>query len=106
MSNAVLTFDPYVAWLDVTSERRPLGAYELLRLQPLEANPLKINAAVIRQRQQLESFRIGASEEHWERVRQELEAAIATLVNTENKALLDASLIRKANGAGRKKSSG
>jgi type IV pilus assembly protein PilM len=106
MSTAVLTFDPYVAWLDVTSERRPLGPYELLRLSPLEANTLKINAAVIRQRQLLESFRIGANEEHWERVRQELEAAISTLTNSESKALLDASLIRKASGAGRKKSSG
>lgn len=96
MSQQVLLgFDPYVAWLSVRDEQRPLDPYQLLGIPRLEANPGKINAAVTRQRRQLETFQAGANQAVWERVRDELEAAIKTLNDGEAKAVLDASIIRK-----------
>jgi type IV pilus assembly protein PilM len=94
-TNTLVSFDPYLAWLNIREEQRPLNAYQLLGLEPLEANASKINAAILRQRRQLETFHNGAKPELWEQVRDELEAAIALLTDAERKAIFDASLIRK-----------
>lgn len=95
-TNVLVGFDPYVAWLNVRTEQRPLGPYQLLNLQPLEANLAKINAAIIKQRQALETFRSGANPKLWAQVRDEVEDAIATLTQGDRKVLLDASIQRKA----------
>lgn len=89
------SFDPYLAWLSIREEQRPLDPYQLLGLPLLEANPGKINAAVMRQRQSLESFRAGANAKLWESLRDELEHAIGQLSDPDRKAILDAAILRK-----------
>src|SRR4051812_28782762 len=102
----VLAFDPYVAWLNVIDEERPLGPYQLLRLASLESAPGRINAAVTRQRLALESIRATANAATWERISDELERAIQQITSAEHKAILDASIIRKNAAAHSRKSSG
>ncbi len=89
-------FDPYVGWLNVRAQQRPLDPYQLLNLTPLEGNPAKINAAIMRQRHSLEQFRLGTNQAMWERIRDELEEAIATLTKGDRKSILDASIQRKS----------
>ncbi|HTN75621.1 MAG TPA: zinc ribbon domain-containing protein, partial [Pirellulaceae bacterium] len=104
-TNVSVGFDPYSGWLSIQSEQRPPGAYQWFNLEPLEANPLKINAAIMKQRQALEGFRAGANPRLWESIRAELEAAVVVLTNAEQKAIYDAALQRKA-AARSKQSSG
>lgn len=96
MSQQVLLgFDPYVAWLGIRDENRPLNPYQLLGIPLLESNQSKINAAATRQRRNLDGFRTGANPDAWEQVRDEIEAAVKKLTNSDAKAVLDASIIRK-----------
>lgn len=95
-TNVFVGFDPYVAWLSVRSEQRPLDPYQLLNLESCEQNPTRINAAIIRQRQSLESFRAGAKAAAWEAIRDELEAAVRMLSHSDSKEILDASIQRKS----------
>jgi type IV pilus assembly protein PilM len=85
-------FDPYRAWLNVREVRRPLNAYQLLGLRPLEEEQEKIRAAARRQRAAIEARRHDAPPEVWQQVRSELEEAVRILLDEDQKAAYDLTL--------------
>lgn len=99
MLSTELDFDPYAAWLQVPSNRRPLNPYELLGLEIFEANQARLKTAIVRKREMLLAKRLGADPEIWHALQDELEAAIGTLQSSERKAVLDATLRRRGGSA-------
>jgi type IV pilus assembly protein PilM len=94
MSMSVATdFDPYHAWLLIQERQRPLNPYQLLGLKNLEADFQRIRAAAMRQRSLLEAQQ-QTEPELWQRVNDELEDAISTLLDSEREQMLDAALKR------------
>ena len=85
-------FDPYRAWLNVQVVHRPLTAYQLLGLKPLEDDEQTIRAAVASQRMSIQSHRSEAAPPIWEQVRNELEDAVGVLLDPDRKATYDAKL--------------
>lgn len=90
-----VSMDPYFHWLGVTTPNRPPNAYELLGLTMFETSLARIQAAATRKRADLAQHREAVDPELWETVRQQLESAIDTLVDTTAKSILDASLRRR-----------
>ena len=76
-------FDPYRAWLDVDELHRPLNAYELLGLEPLEQDLDAIHEAANRKRAALELHRYDAPPEIWQQVHHEVEAAVGILFDAD-----------------------
>jgi len=97
-ATAVQKSDPYRAWLNVRETHRPLNAYQLLGLPPLESNPEKIRSAASRQRAALDTHRGEAHTAAWRRVRSELEEAAGTLLDPDRKAAYDERLQSSALG--------
>ena len=99
MSTAVATnFDPYFEWLKIQEPQRPLNAYQLLGLKALESDYNRIRMAVSRQRSYLEARQEDADPDLWQKISDELEAAITTLMEGDRKQLLDATLKRQLGG--------
>ncbi len=96
MSIVHLSFDPYATWLGITETSRPLNSYQYLGLPPFETEWTRIRRAIDRQRATLDSFKLDADPEVWNQIKSELEAAIALLNSAEEKAVLDATLRRRA----------
>ncbi len=88
--------DPYRSWLKIDAASRPLNAYQMLGLRPLEADWTRLKAAIERQRALLDSCRADAEPDRWNQIQAELEGAISTLTSTEKRSVLDASLRRRA----------
>jgi len=91
-----VTFDPYAAWLHVHEKQRPLNPYQLLNLKTLEADFTKIRGAISRQQSLVDACRDGADPELWRRIKNELDDAIATMLDPDRKLLLDAALKRQS----------
>ncbi len=85
-------FDPYRAWLNVREVHRPLTAYQLLGLKPLEDDVQAIRAAAGIQRMALQAHRFEAAQEVWEQIQSELEEAIAILLDPDRKTAYDVTL--------------
>lgn len=85
-------FDPYRAWLGVCEMRRPLTAYQLLDLAPLEEDLDTIRQAAGEKRAALESHRDEAPLEVWLQVHEELEEAIGILLDPDKKTAYDLAL--------------
>ncbi len=99
MAETAIDFDPYRVWLGVPDYDRPLNPYQLLGLPPLESNLARIQAAVVRQQEQLETIRTTVSDPQlWQQVWDELQAAIREMADPERKAVLDAALKRRGVG--------
>lgn len=92
LTEMVRGFDPYSAWLDVCEMRRPLTAYQLLDLAPLEDDLEAIRDAVGQKRAALESHRDEAPPEIWWQVHDELEEAVSILFDPDKKAAYDLAL--------------
>ena len=84
--------DPYRAWLNIREVRRPLNAYELLNLPVFESNVAAIRAAAGLQRMALQVHEAEAPPEIWQQIHNELEEAIATLLDPLAKEAYDAAL--------------
>lgn len=102
-----ITVDPYFHWLDVATTERPPNPYEMLGLPLFENSLQRIQAAAKRKLDALEKRRESADPVVWERVKMELDAAIAALNDSSERAILDADLRRAGrhhaspgNGAG------
>lgn len=96
MNSAVATsFDPYHEWLKIQEPQRPLNAYQLLGLKNLETDYNRIRIAVQRQRSYLEARQDDADPDLWQKMNEELEGAILTLMEGDRKQLLDATLKRQ-----------
>src|SRR5262245_58743521 len=91
------TPDPYVVWLNIREPQRPLNAYQILGLAPLESDPTRIRSGYDRQKASLDTFSQQADPEQWNRVCREIDQALAVLSDPERKAVLDAA-IRRSNG--------
>jgi type IV pilus assembly protein PilM len=87
-------FDPYRSWLGVRELRRPLNAYQILGLASLEDDMEIIRSAVQVQRSAMEAKRFGASPQVWEQVHEELEDAVALLLDPVRKEDYDNALRR------------
>ena len=85
-------FDPYRAWLDVCEMRRPLTAYQLLDLASLEDDLDAIRAAARQKRAALELHRDEAPAEIWWQVHDDLEEAVAVLLDPDKKVAYDLAL--------------
>jgi type IV pilus assembly protein PilM len=92
-------FDPYRMWLGVRELRRPLNAYQLLGLATLESDMELIRSAAGVQRSAIDAKRFGASPQIWEQVRDELEEAVAVLMDPLRKEEYD-DAIRRDDRAG------
>lgn len=92
LTEMVRGFDPYSAWLDVCEVRRPLTAYQLLDLAPLEEDVEAIREAVGQKRAALESHRDEAPPEVWLQLHDELEEAISILLDPDKKTAYDLAL--------------
>jgi len=92
------TCDPYTTWLQIQEPQRPLNAYQLLGLKVLESDLQRIRGAATRQRSLLEARQNDAEPHLWQKVNDELEGAIATLLSSDRKQMLDAALKRALNG--------
>jgi type IV pilus assembly protein PilM len=90
-----LDFDPYRAWLNITDEERPVSPYRLLALAPLESDPNRIRAGYLRQQSAMLLHAERADPEVWGSVNQEIEEAYSLLCDSEQKAVLDATIRRK-----------
>ncbi len=90
-----LDFNPYADWLQVRETARPLNAYQLLNLKPLEQDRERIRGAILRQQSLLEARESDADPTLWQQIHKELEAAILTLQEPDRKILLDAALKRQ-----------
>ena len=99
MISTELDFDPYAVWLNIESTRRPLNAYEILGLELFDSNEARLRAAITRKREMLLARRPEANPELWQSLHDELEKAIATLQFSERRAVLDATLRRRGQGA-------
>lgn len=91
-------FDPYREWLLIEEPQRPLNAYQLLALKPLDSDFARVRGAITRQRARIEAKQKDAPPELWQRVNDELEQAIALLLDPDRRILLDATLKRQMNG--------
>ena len=89
-------FDPYRAWLNVRSDKRPLSAYGILGLKDLESNHTLIKNAANRKRYVLNKHKPDADPDIWERLRRELDDGVVLLLDRDRKRLLDASLLRQS----------
>ncbi len=85
-------FDPYRAWLGINEVHRPLNAYELLCLAPLEEDEETIRSAAHSKRVALESHRGEASPAIWQQLYGELEEAIQILLDPDRKTAYDLTL--------------
>lgn len=92
LTEMVRGFDPYRAWLDVSEMRRPLTAYQLLDLAPLEDDIEAIHEAAGQKRAALESYRDEAPPEIWLQVHDELEEAVSVLLDPDRKVAYDLAL--------------
>jgi type IV pilus assembly protein PilM len=92
-----LGYDPYKVWLNIQETQRPLNAYHLLGLRPLETDQARIRTAISRQRSLMESKQAEALPEAWEAVNRELEDAISKLQDPDQKILIDAIIKRSQN---------
>jgi len=88
-SSATPGFDPYRAWLNVRDVRRPLNAYQLLELAPLEDDAEVIRQAAGRKRAALEAHRREAPAMIWQQISGELEEAIRVLLDPDRKLFYD-----------------
>ncbi len=82
-------FDPYRVWLGVNEPHRPLTAYQLLGLSAGEADVDAIRSAAGLKRAAMQSHRAEAPPAIWEQVHQEMEEAIATLLDSDRKTAYD-----------------
>ncbi len=96
MSSMLLDFDPYVTWLQVSAPQRPLNAYQILGLEPLDDNLARIRGSITRQRERLLAQRPQADPETWQQINDELEEAIAIMLSGERRAVLDATIKRRS----------
>ena len=103
---SVLNYDPYRVWLNVRDTDRPLNAYQILCLTALEKDQAKIRAAIERQQGLLEMQRLDADPAIWQAINDELEQGISTLLNPEQKAVLDAAIKRRMTPAAPKPTAG
>ncbi len=90
--NGAVGFDPYRAWLGVREVHRPLTAYQLLGLAPLEEDDQAIRTAAGIQRMALHAHRFEAPPEVWDQVHSELEEAVAILLDPDRKTAYDVTL--------------
>ena len=102
IAEMVRGFDPYRAWLNVCEMRRPLTAYQILDLPPLESDMGTIREAVGRKRASLELHRDDAAPEIWSQVHEELEEAVEILLDPEKKIAYDMTLQSPAHARGAK----
>jgi type IV pilus assembly protein PilM len=84
--------DPYRAWLDIRELHRPLNAYQLLDLSPLEADVTAIRVAAARQKAAMELRRAEAPPSVWKKVYREIETASDILLDPVRKVAYDRSL--------------
>ena len=84
--------DPYRAWLGVRETDRPLNAYQLLSLDPLEDDAESIRRAASRKRGALLSRRGYVPPRIWEQIYSEVEEAARVLLDPELKASYDSTL--------------
>lgn len=90
--------DPYHDWLQIPEQQRPLNPYQLLGLKLLETDFQRIRGGAMRQRSLLEARQSDADLQLWQRVNEELEDAINTLLDSGRKQILDAAIKRAMNG--------
>jgi len=89
------SFDPYLNWFGIKVDERPLNPYQLLGIPDLDRDKVRIEAAAERRRIELDLHRGTAETETWELIDQELQAAVCTLQDREEKAILDAGIRRR-----------
>lgn len=83
------SFNPYLEWLGVRSAADRPNFYELLRLEPFEANPEAILTAANVQMAKVRSQRSQDHPEHWRRLLAEIDVAKRVLCDPEEKAVYD-----------------
>jgi Tfp pilus assembly PilM family ATPase len=93
---SALGFDPYVAWLNVETDERPLNAYQLLGLTACETDMVRVRVSVSKQRAMLDAVREQAPYDIWDAINAEYEEAVCTLYDPERKLVLDTRLRRDA----------
>src|SRR5258708_10647702 len=95
-------FDPYEKWLGIAAGRRPVDYYELLDIDPEEADSEAIEEAAEQQAARVRRHRQGAHAEICARVLKEIEQAGATLQSPAKRKLYDAQLRKASAGNGRR----
>ena len=86
-------FDPYLEWLQIPPERRPLNHYDLLGLTELESNPQQINDVGLSRIAAVRRYQVGPHSEQALRILNEMSAAYACLTSSERKKQYDVELI-------------
>jgi len=85
-------FDPYLEWLGIGPDERPLHHYRLLGLPIFESDPDAIRAAADERMLHVRTFQAGVRAEQSQRLLNELAAAKTCLLDPDTKATYDAVL--------------
>jgi len=101
MTRASTSFDPYHKWLGIPPGRRTPTYYQLLGLQPGEADATVIEAAAARQTSFVARFRGGPHDAEATRVLFEIEQARYTLLDPEARRKYEAAIRGKERRGGR-----
>jgi hypothetical protein len=91
-------FDPYQAWLGISTSNQPIDNYRLLGLRAFESDPRVIEAAVNQRLAHVTSFQTGPHAAEAQRVLQHLTFARTCLLNPQQKATYDEQLRRQQPG--------
>lgn len=82
-------FDPYLQWLGIRPEERPVDHYRLLGVQRFESNSATIGAAADERMALVRKFQTGPRGAHTQRLLNELATARVCLLNPLTKATYD-----------------
>jgi curved DNA-binding protein CbpA len=91
-------FHPYSEWLELPRDLAAPDCYQLLGLQPFEADPARISKAAETAMNKVRSFRPGANARAWSQLLDELQQAKNRLLDPSRKRDYDEEL-RELNGA-------
>jgi hypothetical protein len=86
-------FDPYRAWLGISSTKRPVNYYQLLGISPDETDARAVKKAAAARLERLEAHREGRFADECERLEQEIDKAKATLLDPDKRARYDAKVL-------------
>lgn len=96
MADGTSTFDPYHRWLGISRANRPPTHYQLLGLEPGEADADVIEEAAVRQTTYLRSYQVGAHAAECTRILNEIAQARLVLLNPQKRKAYDAQLAKTA----------